>query len=206
MSEKKIRNMEEFAAVSGLSRPTVSKYFNDPDSVRSSTRSRIEEALERYDFRPNIYAVNQNRRLTKNIGIVVPYLADPFFAEHRPQHRDALRRCGVPADPAELPRRQRPGGRQSRQPPLAQTRRRAAGTLGPGSDKSAIERFCATCRPCCSTAISRGWARPSSGRTTSVSSADWWIPVPQRASRRVSSRWPPPTRTPTSGAPPISRR
>ena len=37
--------------------------------------------LERFDFRPNIYAVNQNRRLTKNIGIVVPYLADPFFAE-----------------------------------------------------------------------------------------------------------------------------
>ncbi len=82
MNEHKIRNMEEFAALSGLSRPTVSKYFNDPDSVRSSTRARIEAALERYDFRPNIYAVNQNRRLTKNIGIVVPYLADPVFAEH----------------------------------------------------------------------------------------------------------------------------
>lgn len=73
--------MEEFAAVSGLSRPTVSKFFNDPDSVRSSTRRRIEEALERYDYRPNIYAINQNRRLTKNIGIVVPYMSDPFFAE-----------------------------------------------------------------------------------------------------------------------------
>lgn len=81
MNEPKIRNMEEFAAVSGISRPTISKYFNDPDSVRSSTRQRIEAALERYDYRPNIYAMNQNRRLTKNIGIVVPYLADPFFAE-----------------------------------------------------------------------------------------------------------------------------
>lgn len=73
--------MEEFAAKSGLSRPTVSKYFNDPSSVRASTRQRIEAALEQYEYRPNIYAVNQNRRLTKNIGIVVPYLADPFFAE-----------------------------------------------------------------------------------------------------------------------------
>lgn len=81
MSRHKIRNMEEFAALSGLSRPTVSKYFNDPGSVRPRTRERIEAALERYDFRPNIYAVNQNRRLTKNVGIVVPYLADPFFAE-----------------------------------------------------------------------------------------------------------------------------
>ncbi|UAB88067.1 LacI family DNA-binding transcriptional regulator [Ruegeria sp. SCSIO 43209] len=77
----KIKNMEEFAALSGISRPTVSKYFHDPESVRPTTRARIEEALERFDYRPNIYAVNQNRKLTKNIGIVVPYLSDPFFAE-----------------------------------------------------------------------------------------------------------------------------
>ncbi len=81
MGPPKIRTMEEFAAVSGISRPTVSKYFHDPSSVRASTRDRIEAALEQYDYSPNIYAMNQNRRLTKNIGIVVPYLADPFFAE-----------------------------------------------------------------------------------------------------------------------------
>ena len=80
MSESKIRNMEDFAAKSGISRPTVSKYFNDPDSVRKSTRARIEAALDQYDYRPNIYAINQNRRQTKNIGLVVPNLTDPFFA------------------------------------------------------------------------------------------------------------------------------
>jgi transcriptional regulator with XRE-family HTH domain len=90
MSGQKIRNMEEFARVSGISRPTVSKYFNDPGSVRTSTRERIEKALERFEYRPNIYAVNQNRRLTKNIGIVVPFLADPFFAEIA---RNIERRC-----------------------------------------------------------------------------------------------------------------
>jgi len=90
MSQHKIRNMEEFAALSGISRPTVSKYFNDPASVRPATRQRIEAALEQYDFRPNIYAVNQNRSLTKNVGIVVPYLADPFFAEIA---RTLERRC-----------------------------------------------------------------------------------------------------------------
>ena len=77
----KIKNMEEFAALSGISRPTVSKYFHDPDSVRATTRARIEDALERFEYRPNIFAINQNRKLTKNVGIVVPYLADPFFAE-----------------------------------------------------------------------------------------------------------------------------
>lgn len=79
MSDVKIKNMEDFAAVSGISRPTVSKYFNDPDSVRKTTRAKIEAALARYDYRPNIYAINQNRRRTKNIGLVVPNLTDPFF-------------------------------------------------------------------------------------------------------------------------------
>lgn len=81
MGERRIRNMEEFASVSGISRPTLSKYFHDPSSVRASTRERIEGALEQYDYRPNIFAINQNRKLTKTIGILVPYLADPFFAE-----------------------------------------------------------------------------------------------------------------------------
>ncbi|MEM1289492.1 MAG: LacI family DNA-binding transcriptional regulator [Pseudomonadota bacterium] len=81
MTDTKIKTMEELASVSGLSRPTLSKYFFDPTSVRTSTRERIEEALERYDYRPNIYAINQNRRLTKTIPIIVPLLADPFFGE-----------------------------------------------------------------------------------------------------------------------------
>lgn len=82
--------MEEFASVSGLSRPTISKYFNDPASVRPSTRARIEAALEIHDYRPNIFAINQNRKLTKNVGVVVPVLADPFFTEIA---RNIERRC-----------------------------------------------------------------------------------------------------------------
>ena len=81
MGEQKIRTMEEFSAVSGISRPTISKYFNDPASVRKSTRDKIEKALRRYDYRPNLFAVNQNRKLTKNVGVIVPYIVDPFFAE-----------------------------------------------------------------------------------------------------------------------------
>ena len=49
MSARKIRNMEEFAAVSGISRPTVSKYFQDPGSVRKSTREKIEALLPHLD-------------------------------------------------------------------------------------------------------------------------------------------------------------
>ncbi|MGJ8624470.1 MAG: LacI family DNA-binding transcriptional regulator [Yoonia sp.] len=81
MAESKIKNMEEFSSVSGISRPTVSKYFNDPESVRPATRDKIEEAIKKHNYRPNIFAMNQNRKLTKNVGIVVPLLTDPYFAE-----------------------------------------------------------------------------------------------------------------------------
>lgn len=78
---RKVNTMEEFAKESGISRPTLSKYFNDPSSVRHSTRKRIEKALESVDYTPNVYAINQNRQTTRNIGIIVPNLADPFFTE-----------------------------------------------------------------------------------------------------------------------------
>jgi DNA-binding LacI/PurR family transcriptional regulator len=76
---KSIRTMEEFSSYAGLSRPTVSKYFNDPDSVRKKTRDLIEDALKKSGFRPNVFAVNLNRRRSNIIGVIVPNSADPFY-------------------------------------------------------------------------------------------------------------------------------
>jgi LacI family transcriptional regulator, repressor for deo operon, udp, cdd, tsx, nupC, and nupG len=77
----KIRTMEDFSAASGISRPTVSKYFQDPASVRAATRERIEDALKRLKYRPNLFAVNFNRKHPKTFGMIVPSLTDPFYAE-----------------------------------------------------------------------------------------------------------------------------
>ncbi|MEM9578232.1 MAG: LacI family DNA-binding transcriptional regulator [Pseudomonadota bacterium] len=142
MADRKIRNMEEFASISGISRPTVSKYFNDPDSVRATTRARIEAALELYDYRPNIYAMNQNRKLTKNLGIVVPLLSDPYFSEIA---RNLEQRCilagysptlfsshGDPAlevEALETLRSLKPAGA-------------LLAPLGRASDRRALEKFC----------------------------------------------------------------
>ena len=58
----RIRTMEQFAEAVGLSRPTVSKYFQDAGSVRAKVRERIEAGLKETGFRPNLFAVNLNRR------------------------------------------------------------------------------------------------------------------------------------------------
>ncbi len=75
----RIRTMEEFSAASGISRPTLSRFFNDPRSVRKASRLKIEEAMERFGYRPNLFAVNFNRRKPKTLGIVVPSLMDPLY-------------------------------------------------------------------------------------------------------------------------------
>lgn len=76
---KTIRTMEDFSAFVGLSRPTVSKFFNDPGSVRKNTRAKIEAALEKSGFRPSIFAVNLNRRRSNILGIIIPNSTDPFY-------------------------------------------------------------------------------------------------------------------------------
>lgn len=143
MASRRIRNMEEFAEVSGISRPTVSKYFHDPASVRKSTRGKIEAALEQYDYRPNLYAMNQNRRLTKTVGIVVPNLADPFFAEIA---RQIEQRCVATGF---WPVLFSAHGQKERENTIFDSLRslKPAGVLlaplGRRSDRAEVEKFCA---------------------------------------------------------------
>ncbi|RWD44499.1 LacI family DNA-binding transcriptional regulator [Mesorhizobium sp.] len=75
------KTMEDFARSCGVSRPTLSKYFDDPTSVKPATRQRIEAALRSSDYQPNLFARNLNRKRTRSIGIVVPTVADPFYSE-----------------------------------------------------------------------------------------------------------------------------
>ncbi len=143
MSAKTIRNMEEFSAISGISRPTVSKYFHDPESVRPSTREKIEAAVEKYDYRPNIFAMNQNRKMTKNVGIVVPLLTDPYFAEIA---RNLEQRC---IDAGYRPTLFSAHGKPELEVEILDNLRsmKPAGVLlaplGRASQRDALEKFCA---------------------------------------------------------------
>ena len=71
--------MEELSAAIGVSRPTLSKYFQDPDSVRISTRRRIQQGLESFDYIPNFFATKMNRGATRLIGIIIPHINDLHY-------------------------------------------------------------------------------------------------------------------------------
>jgi len=77
---KNIRTMQEFSEYVGVSRPTVSKFFNDPKSVRANTREKLELAAKELNFQPNMLAINFKKKKTNLIGIIIPDATDPFYA------------------------------------------------------------------------------------------------------------------------------
>ncbi|MFK7746209.1 MAG: LacI family DNA-binding transcriptional regulator [Roseobacter sp.] len=80
-NKKRISTMIELSDALGISRPTLSRFFQDPSSVKASTSQKIKERLETVDYVPNFFATRMNRKSTGIIGVVIPYLNDLFFTK-----------------------------------------------------------------------------------------------------------------------------
>ena len=94
MQKPKIRTMEKLSAAIGVSRPTLSRFFHDPTSVRNSTRSRIENALQTVDYVPNFFASKMNRKTSGLIGVIIPHRNDLFFSTLV----EAIEACALASD------------------------------------------------------------------------------------------------------------
>ncbi|MCC8027129.1 MAG: LacI family DNA-binding transcriptional regulator [Clostridium sp.] len=64
--------MDDIARMAGVTKSTVSRYFNG-GSVKESTRERIQEIIEEYNYEPNAFA-RLKARESNVIGVVVPTL------------------------------------------------------------------------------------------------------------------------------------
>jgi len=73
--------LADIARALGVSKMTVSRAINNHPEISPETRSRVLEAAQRMNYRPNQYA----RALTTNrsylLGVVVPDLMHSYFAE-----------------------------------------------------------------------------------------------------------------------------
>mgnify|MGYP001799892224 CR=1 FL=1 len=78
-AKPRIDTMEHLSEAIGVSRPTLSRYFQDPERVSRTSRARIEAGLERVEYVPNFFATRMNRASTGMIGVIIPYLNDLFF-------------------------------------------------------------------------------------------------------------------------------
>lgn len=71
----------EIARQAGVSAATVSRAFNQPELLRPQTRARIDAVAQRLGFRPNRVGRSLREGRTRTIGLLLPTLANPVFAE-----------------------------------------------------------------------------------------------------------------------------
>lgn len=74
--------IKDIAKFCGVSITTVSKVINGKcDGIGEKTVDKVRAAVKKHDYRPNAVARSMITRKTNTIGLVVPDVRNPFFAE-----------------------------------------------------------------------------------------------------------------------------
>lgn len=71
----------DVAREANVSTQTVSRVVNEKGGIRPATRQNVLDAIERLAYRPNIIARSLVTTRTLTLGMVVPDIGNPFFAE-----------------------------------------------------------------------------------------------------------------------------
>src|ERR1019366_5588318 len=59
---------------------TVSRVLNSSAHVSAGAAQRVKKAIEQLNYRPNDLARALRGQRSRSIGLILPYLYDPFFA------------------------------------------------------------------------------------------------------------------------------
>lgn len=73
--------LKDIAKELNISVSTVSRVVNNKEYVNPITRRKVLEGLEKYNYVPNQVARSLKKQATKTIGILVPDIAENFFAQ-----------------------------------------------------------------------------------------------------------------------------
>jgi len=73
--------LNDVAAEAGVSPTAVSRHLNKTIALPQATRDRIDAAIAKLGYRPNVLARRLSRGKAEAISLVTPDIANPFFAE-----------------------------------------------------------------------------------------------------------------------------
>ena len=73
--------MKDVAKLAGVSVATVSTTLSGRDYVSPELQARVREAIATLNYRPNVVASNLKKGTTALIGLIVPDITNPFYAE-----------------------------------------------------------------------------------------------------------------------------
>ena len=72
--------MSDVARLAGVGTMTVSRVLSGTVRVSAETTQRVQTAVEQLKYRPNVLARAFRGQRSRSIGLIIPYLYDPFFA------------------------------------------------------------------------------------------------------------------------------
>jgi DNA-binding LacI/PurR family transcriptional regulator len=71
----------DIAKEAGVSIATVSKVINGKGRISTETRNAVFAIMERFDFQPSVIASALTGKKTFTLGLLIPDISNPFFAE-----------------------------------------------------------------------------------------------------------------------------
>lgn len=86
--------IHDVAQDAGVSPTTVSRYLNNRIELPPTTAARIDAAISKLDYRPNLLAKRLSTGKTEAVGLVAPEIREPFFAELASAFEDEADRHG----------------------------------------------------------------------------------------------------------------
>ena len=73
--------INDVASLAGVSKATVSRVINNNPGVSTELEQRVKKAIEELSYRPNKLAQALKARNTNSIGLIVPSVENPVFAQ-----------------------------------------------------------------------------------------------------------------------------
>lgn len=71
----------DIAKEAGVSSATVSRVINNSESVTESTRAKVLEVIEKYNYKPNAIARSLYKKESETIGVIVIDITNVFFSK-----------------------------------------------------------------------------------------------------------------------------
>lgn len=72
-------NIRDIARIAGVGVSTVSRVINNHPDVKEQTRERVLEIIRENNYIPNNSARNLKKNNTKNIGVLIKGVFNPFL-------------------------------------------------------------------------------------------------------------------------------
>jgi LacI family transcriptional regulator len=76
-----LAGIKDVAKLAGVNISTVSRYLSGQLKVKQETEKRIISAIAELDYRPNVLAKALKTKVTNTIGIIIPTIRNPLFAD-----------------------------------------------------------------------------------------------------------------------------